>query len=426
MPDQPLPLAGVRVIDITHFLAGPYLTRCLAALGAEVIKVERPPAGEESRTHPYHVDGQSGYFLQQNMGKKGVCLNLKDPRGLEVLRRLVRIADVLVENYRPGVLDRLGLGYPDLSAINPGLVYCSVSAYGRTGPYAGRAGYGLLAEAQSGVMDLVGVPGEPPPVLRLPIADGFAGIHGVAAVSAALVGRHATGRGRHIDIALYDCMVALHEFAIQHYTLSGGTDILTRSGYDLPQSTAYGVFTARDGYVAIAAHMDEAWKRMARLMGGEALAADPRFHDTLGRNTHREEILQRIGEWVMAQPSLKECVAALDAAGVPCAPVQRIDQVVADPQVRARGMLFEQEHPVLGRVTLPNVPFTFSDADVTPRTPAPLLGQHNREILCTILGYSAAQVAEMERDGVLHAEEAVGRLPGNRTAPEPSPSIGSR
>src|SRR3990167_11135230 len=216
MPDQPLPLAGVRVIDITHFLAGPYLTRCLAALGAEVIKVERPPAGEEARSHPYHVDGQSGYFLQQNMGKKGVCLNLKDPRGLEVLHRLARIADVLVENYRPGVLDRLGLGYAELSAVNPGLIYCSVSAYGRTGPSAGRPGYGLLAEAQSGVMDLVGVPGEPPPVLRLPIADGFAGIHGVAAVCAALVGRHATGRGRHIDIALYDCMVALHEFAIQH------------------------------------------------------------------------------------------------------------------------------------------------------------------------------------------------------------------
>ncbi len=416
MADQPLPLAGVRVVDMTHFIAGPYLTRCLAALGAEVIKVERPPAGEEARTHTYHVGGQSGYFLQQNMGKKGVCVNLKDPRGLEILRKLVRVSDVLVENYRMGVLDRLGLGYTDLSAINPGLIYCSVSAYGRTGPYAEKPGYGLLAEARSGVMDLVGVPGEPPPILRLPIADGFAGIHGVAAVCAALVGRHHSGRGQHIDIALYDCMVALHEYAIQHYTLSGGSDILARSGYDLPQSTPYGIFAARDGDLAITAHMDEAWKRVARLIGGEALAADPRFHDTAGRNAHREEILGRIREWVMAQPSLKECVASLDAAGVPCAPVQRIDQVVADPQVRARGMMIEQEHPVLGRVTLPNIPFKFSDVDVTPRTPAPLLGQHNREILCTILGYSAAQVAELERDGVLRAEEAVGRLTSHRPA----------
>ena len=414
MAYESLPLTGVRVIDITHFLAGPYLTRCLAALGAEVIKVERPPTGEEARTHPFHVNGQSGYFLQQNMGKKGVCVNLKDPRGQEILRKLARVSDVLVENYRLGVLDRLGLGYPELAALNPALIYCSVSAYGRTGPYADRPGYGLLAEARSGIMDLVGVPGERPPMLRLPIADGFAGIHGMAAVCAALVGRQRTGRGQHIDIALYDCMVALHEFAIQHYTLSGGTDILTRSGYDLPQSTPYGVFTARDGYVALAAHMDEAWKRMARLMGGEELAADPRFHDTVGRNAHREEILRRIGEWVKAQPSLKECVAALDAAGVPCAPVQPIDQVVADPQVRARGMLIEQEHPVLGRVTLPNVPFKFSDADITPRTPAPLLGQHNREVLRGLLEYSAEQVAEMERDGVLHAEEAVGRLADNQ------------
>jgi crotonobetainyl-CoA:carnitine CoA-transferase CaiB-like acyl-CoA transferase len=164
--------------------------------------------------------------------------------------------------------------------------------------------------------------------------------------------------------------------------------------------------------------MDDAWKRLARLIGGEGLAADPRFHDTVGRNTHREEILRCIREWVMAQPSLKDCAAALDAAGVPCAPVQRIDQVVADPQVRARGMLFEQEHPVLGRVVLPNVPFRFSDADVTPRTPAPLLGQHNRGILCTILGYSAAQVTEMERDAVLHAEEAAGRLPRNPAEPK--------
>jgi crotonobetainyl-CoA:carnitine CoA-transferase CaiB-like acyl-CoA transferase len=410
MPDQSLPLAGIRVIDFTHFLAGPYLTRCLAALGAEVIKVERPPAGDEARTHPYLLNGQSGYYLQQNMGKKGLCLNLKDPRGLEVLHKLTRVSDVFVENYRPGVPDRLRLGYQELSTINPALIYCSVSAYGHTGPDAGRPGYGLIAEAKSGVMDLVGVPGEAPPLLRVPVADMFAGIHGVAAVCAALVGRQATGRGRHIDMALYDCMVALHEFAVQCYTLSGGKEILVRSGHDLPQSSPYGVFPARDGYIGIAAHMEDGWKRLATLLGGESLAADPRFKDLAGRNAHREELLQRIREWTLAQPSLKECVAGLDAAGVPCAPVQRIDQVVADPQVRARGMVFEQEHPVLGRILMPNVPFKFSDVDVTPHTPAPLMGQHNREILGELLEYAPAQIAELERDGVLYAEEAVGRL----------------
>lgn len=411
MTSDSRPLAGIRVVDITHFLAGPYMTRCLAALGAEVVKIERPPTGEEGRAHPYHIKGQSGYHLQQNVGKKGLCLNMKTPAGLTIVRRLIGVSDVLVENYRPGVLDRLGLGYRDAVDVNPALIYCSISSYGHTGPSAGKPGYGLLAEAQSGVMDLVGVPGEKPPVLRLPIADGFAGTHAVAAVCAALVGRHRTGRGCHIDIALYDCMVALHEFAIQHYTLSGGTDVLTRSGYDLPQSTAYGVFAARDGYVAIAAHMDEAWKALARLMGGEALAADPRFHDTVGRNAHREQILRWIDEWVLAQPSARACVARLEAAGVPAAVVQRIDEVVRDPQTQARGLLFEQEHPVLGRVTLPMVPFRFSDVDVTPRTPAPLLGEHNQEIVGALLGYSEREVAELEQAGVLHAEEAVHHLP---------------
>lgn len=409
MAQQPRPLEGIRVIDFTHFLAGPYLSRCLAAFGAEVIKVERPPAGDEARTHPYLRQGQSGYYIQQNMGKKGLCLNLKDPRGLQALQKLARVSDVFVENYRPGVLERLHLGYADLSALNPALIYCSVSAYGHSGPEAGRPGYGIIGEAKSGVMDLVGVPGEAPPLLRVPVADMFAGIHGVAAVCAALLGRQTTRRGQHIDMALYDCMVALHEFAVQCYTLSGGTEILERSGHDLPQSTLYGVFETPDGYLGIAAQVDDAWIRLARLVGGEALAADTRFHSLAGRNAHREELLQRIREWTMAQPSLKECVAALDAAGVPCAPVQRIDQVVADPQVRARGMLFEQEHPVLGRITMPNVPFKFSEVDVTPRRPAPLLGEHNREILTTTLGYSGAEVEALERDGVLYAEAAVQR-----------------
>lgn len=399
------PLAGVRVIDITHFVAGPYMTRCLAAFGAEVIKLERPPDGDEARAHPYHRGGQSGYHLQQNMGKKGLCVDMKDPRGLEVVRRLVAVADVLVENFRQGVLDRLGLGWNDVSMLNPRLVYCSISAYGRTGPSAAKPGYGILAEAQSGAMDLVGVPGQKPPVLRLPIADTLGGIHAVAAVCAALVGGRTTGRGRHIDVALYDCMVALHDYAVQYYLMSGGAEVLTRSGHDLPQSTPYGVFTARDGYVAIAGHMNEAWKALARLVGGDPLATDPRLQDLAGRNAHHDEILPLIDRWVAAQPSARACVARLEAAGVPAAVVQRMDEVVSDPQTLARGLLVEQEHPVLGRVTVPNVPFKFSDVDLTLRTPAPLLGQHNREILTDLLGYDGAGVDALEAAGVLHAEK---------------------
>jgi crotonobetainyl-CoA:carnitine CoA-transferase CaiB-like acyl-CoA transferase len=409
MATQPLPLTGISVIDYSHFLAGPFLSRCLAALGADVIKVERPTAGDAGRAHQYFINGQSGYFLQQNMGKKGLCVNLKDPRGLEMLHKLVEKADVFVENYRPGALDKLGLGYDELSRLNPKLVYCSVSAYGHTGPDAARPGFGLIAEAKSGAMAQLGVAGEMPPLLRIPIADMYAGIHGVAAVCAALVGRATTGKGQHIDVALYDCMVSIHDYAVQAYTLSGGKEIPVQTGHDLPESTVYGVFAARDGYLVIAAQVDDAWKRLARLIGGDELAADKRFLDPASRNANRAQALEYVRDWTMAQASRKACIAALDGAQVPCAPVQRIDEVLADPQIAARGMIVEQDHPVLGRVKLPNLPFRFSDCDTSPRSVAPLMGQHNREIASS-LGYLPADIDAMERDGVLYAETAVGEL----------------
>lgn len=405
MATQSLPLSGLRVIDYTHFLAGPYLSRCLAGMGAEVIKVERPKDGDAGRQHPYFVAGQSGYFLQQNMGKQGLCVNLKDPRGHKLMLELVRTADVFVENYRPGALEKLGLGYEALAKLNPRLVYCSVSAYGHTGPDASRPGFGLIAEAKSGAMAMVGVPNAPPPLFRMPIADMYAGIHGVAAVCAALIGRATTGKGCHIDMALYDCMVGMHDYALQCYTMSGGKEIPVQTGHDLPHSTVYGVFAARDGNMAIAAQVNDAWKRLALLVGGEALAADPRFHSPEGRNSNREEVLGYVSAWTIRH-TVAECVAALDAADVPSAAVQNIDAVMADPQIHARGMIIEQEHPVLGKVRLANVPFNFSNCDVTPRTVAPLLGQHNREIAASV-GFPAAEIESMVRDGVLYAEEAV-------------------
>lgn len=409
MSARSLPLAGIRVIDYSHFLAGPHMSRCLAALGADVIKVERPVAGDAGRASPTMVDGHSGYFMQQNMGKQGLCINLKDPRGLELLHKLTDTADVFVENYRPGALEKLGLGYEELSQRNPRLVYCSVSAYGHTGPDAERAGFGLIAEAKSGAMSLIGVPGEPPPLFRMPIADMYAGMYGVSAICAALLGRANSGRGQHIDIALYDCMVSMHDFAAQSYLMSGGRELPVQTGHDLPQSTVYGVFAAPDGYLVIAAQVDDAWKRFARLIGGEAYAAQARFHDQAGRNRNRAEILAKVREWTMSQPSVKACCAALDAAGVPAAPVQTIDQVLADPQTLARGMVIEQDHPLLGKIKLPNLPIRMSACDTSPRSPAPLLGQHNREIAASV-GYSDQQIDVLVAQGVLYAEAAVGRL----------------
>ena len=401
---HPPPLRGIRVIDYSHFLAGPFLSRCLAAMGAEVVKVERPTAGDGGRAHPYFIDGHSGYFLQQNMGKRGLCVNVRDPRGLELMHRLVDGADVFVENYRPGALDRLGLGYADLSARNPRLVYCSISAYGHSGPDADNPGFGLIAEAKSGAMAMIGVPGEAPPLFRIALADMYTGIHGVAAVNAALLGRMTSGRGQHIDLALYDCMVSIHEYAVQCYTLSGGKEVPVQTGHDLPESTVYGVFPGRDGNLVITAQTDAIWLRLAKLVGGDALAADTRFHGPEGRNAHREEILATIRAWTMGQPSVQACLDALDAAGVPGAKVQGIDDVLADPQIRARGMVIEQDHPVLGRIRMPNLPFRFSGFELPVPAVAPAIGEHNRSIAAS-LGYTDGEIASMIADGVLYQED---------------------
>lgn len=406
---QSLPLKGIRVIDYSHFLAGPYVGRCLAAMGAEVIKVERPGFGDAGRQHAHVIDDQqSGYFLQLNMGKQGVSVNMKDPRGKAFMQKLCDSADVFIENYRPGALDKLGLGYKELSERNPKLVYCSISAYGHTGPDSHRAGFGLIAEAKSGIMQMVGVPGEAPPLLRISLGDMYTGIHAVAAINAALLGRVSSGKGQHIDMALYDTLVSMHEYAVQCYTLSGGKVLPQQTGHDMPTSTLYGVFRAKDGDLVIAAQVDEAWIRFASMLeqngGPVGFGSDVRFHSLNGRNLHREEILPIVKAWV-AQRSVSAVLALLDGIDVPSAKVQRIDEVINDPQIQARGMLLEQQHPRFGTLKLPNLPFRFSDCDTTVpmKQVAPDIGQHNAQIART-LGYSEADIQAMQADGVLFSK----------------------
>ncbi|HEX2519623.1 MAG TPA: CoA transferase, partial [Castellaniella sp.] len=318
---QDSPLKGIRVVDYSHFLAGPYVGRCLAAMGAEVIKVERPGAGDAGRRHAAILDDQqSGYFLQLNMGKKGVSVDLKDPRGKDFMLRLCDSADVFIENYRPGVLDKLGFGFEALSRRNAKLVYCSISAYGHTGPDSHRAGFGLIAEAKSGIMQMVGTPDAPPPMLRIALGDMYTGIHAVAAINAALLGRTTSGRGQHIDMAMYDALVSMHDYAVQCYTLKG--QLPEPAGHDLPTSTLYGSFRASDGDLVIAAQVDEAWKRFAALIeahgGPGGFGTDARFHTTNGRNAHRTEILAVVEPWVAARP-VAQVLGLLDAIDVPCA-----------------------------------------------------------------------------------------------------------
>ncbi|MGF6817811.1 crotonobetainyl-CoA:carnitine CoA-transferase CaiB-like acyl-CoA transferase [Paraburkholderia atlantica] len=404
---QARPLEGIRVVDYSHFLAGPYVGRCLAALGAEVIKVERPGSGDAGRQHATILDDQqSAYFLQLNMGKRGVSVDMKDPRGKEFMQRLCDSADVFIENYRPGALDKLGLGYAALSERNPGLVYCSISAYGHTGPDAHRAGFGLIAEAKSGIMQMIGNPGEPPPLMRISLGDMYTGIHAVAAINAALLGRVKSGRGQHIDMALYDTLVSMHEYAVQCYTMQGV--LPEQTGHDMPTSTLYGVFRAADGDVVIAAQVDDAWKRFASLVeqhGGPAgFGTDARFHRLNGRNAHREEILAVVKPWVAAR-AVADVLALFDGIDVPCAKVQRIDEVVNDPQIVARGMVIEQDHPRFGKLRLPNLPFRFSDCDTSIREVGPDLGQHNAEVAQS-LGFSAAEIDAMQTQGVLFSKRS--------------------
>ena len=406
---QDLPLKGIRVIDYSHFLAGPYVGRCLAAMGAEVIKVERPGSGDAGRQHAHIIDDQqSGYFLQLNMGKQGVSVNMKDPRGKAFMHKLCDSADVFIENYRPGALDKLGLGYQKLSTRNPKLVYCSISAYGHTGPDSHRAGFGLIAEAKSGIMQMVGVPGEAPPLLRISLGDMYTGIHAVAAINAALLGRMHSGKGQHIDMALYDTLVSMHEYAVQCYTLSGEKVLPVQTGHDMPTSTLYGVFRAKDGDLVIAAQVDDAWVRFARMLeqhgGPDGFGSDTRFHNLNGRNAHREEILAVVKAWV-SQRAVADVLTLLDAIDVPSAKVQRIDEVINDPQIQARDMILEQDHPRYGKLRLPNLPFRFSDCDTnTPmQQVAPDMGQHNVAVAQT-LGYTADEISALQAEGVLFSK----------------------
>jgi crotonobetainyl-CoA:carnitine CoA-transferase CaiB-like acyl-CoA transferase len=320
------------------------------------------------------------------------------------MQRLCDSADVFIENYRPGALDKLGLGYAALSERNPGLVYCSISAYGHTGPDAHRAGFGLIAEAKSGIMQMIGNPGEPPPLMRISLGDMYTGIHAVAAINAALLGRAKSGRGQHIDMALYDALFSMHEYAVQCYTMQGV--VPEQTGHDMPTSTLYGVFRAADGDLVIAAQVDDSWKRFATLVeqhgGPVGFGNDERFHSLNGRNANREAILAVVQPWVAGRP-VAEVLALLDSVDVPSAKVQRIDEVVADPQIVARGMVIEQEHPRFGKLRLPNLPFRFSDCDTSIREVGPDLGQHNEEVAQS-LGFSAAEIDAMQTDGVLFSK----------------------
>ena len=379
-----LPLAGTVVLDLTQVMAGPFCTMILGDLGADVIKIE-PPAGDISRS----MGGASlklrgddhAPFLALNRNKRSVVLDLKTPADVNRLRALAATADVFVENSRPGVMQRLGVGYDALAAINPRLIYASISGFGDTGPYADRPGFDLIAQAMAGVMSVTGEPDGPPVKCGVPISDLAAGLFAANGILAALIARGRTGRGQRIDTSLYEAALALSAWEATEYW---GTGIAPRpKGSAHRLNAPYQAFRARDGHLTIAALTNQQWVRLCRVLERDALATDRRFATNDARMANTGELVREI-ESALAHSTVAEWVERLLAAGVPAGPILDYAQVFADPHTAARRMIWEVEHPVEGTIRTLGSPVKMSDAQPAVRRPPPLLGEHTREVLATL------------------------------------------
>lgn len=400
-------LAGVRVIDFTNFIAGPIATRFLADMGAEVIKVELPPRSVQTPTR-FNADSPgaaytSVAFALWNRGKKSVCLDFHQPQGLEIAKQLVRRADVVVENFSPGVMQRAGLSYEELCKVNPRIIMCSVSGCGQTGPLARRPGNDHVAQALSGVMDLTGYPDRAPALPGYFIADNNGGVHGATAVCAALFRREKTGRGQHIDISLVEALFHLHDLGLAEHLASHGESKPTRMGSHHPSTAPCGVFEARDGYVVITALIHH-WEHFVKTIGKPELATDPRFAQIPRLVENRLALVPIIEEWLKSFPSRDDALKILNANHILAAPVLSIDQAISQPQFIERKVTREVEHPALGKLQLPITPLHFSESSTEIQGPAPMVGEHNLSVLTAYLGYSAAQVDELTRQGILVCE----------------------
>jgi crotonobetainyl-CoA:carnitine CoA-transferase CaiB-like acyl-CoA transferase len=399
-------LEDIRIIDITRAMAGPYCTMMLGDYGAEVIKIERPGEGDESRGwgppftgQPYGpYPGESAYFLSANRNKYSLTVNLKDPAGLEIIKKLAEVSDVLVENFRTGVLDRMGLGVSDLAEINPGLIYCSISGYGRTGPYRERPGYDAIIQAEGGLMSITGPIEGPPSRVGVPIIDITTGMFAATAILAALHERDDSGLGQHIDISLLDSQVAVLANVASNYLVSGQPP--RRQGNAHPNIAPYESFQARDmGFVLGAANQQQ-WEKLCEAVGEESLKADPRFITNQDRVQNRQELLETLNG-IFAGRDAADWLELFLEAGLPCGPINGLPEVFQHPQVKARGMVQGMIHPTAGEITLPGFPYQLSRTPPEVHRPPPRLGEHNEYILVEILGYSPDDVTHLQRKGTI-------------------------
>jgi len=389
MTSFPLALDGLRVIDLSRVIAGPWCGALLGDLGADVIKVEDTGGGDESRTWPPHKDGEAAAYLLFNRNKRAMTLDLKTPEGVEVVKALVRGADVLLENFRTGTMESFGLGYEGLAEINPRLIYCSVSAFGRTGPRKDSPGYEALMQAFSGIMSITGEPGGQPVRAGVSFLDLSTGILCALGISTALLQRQRTGLGQRVDASLLETAVSLLAFHAEGYLLTGAMPRPLGSGH--PSLSPYRNFRCTDGqWIFIAAANDRFWQKLAHALGRDDLAADPRFTANQGRVQHRAE-LEAILEETIAQREREPLLALLEKADVPATPVNTVDQVMNDPQTIERGIVQRAVHPRLGEIPVVGTPLKFSRMTPGVRRAAPLRGEHTDEILAEC-GYSSDRI----------------------------------
>jgi crotonobetainyl-CoA:carnitine CoA-transferase CaiB-like acyl-CoA transferase len=393
-----LPLDGFRVLDLTRFLSGPYCTMVLAEFGADVIKIEQPVTGDDSRRMAPKVNGESYPFAMPNRSKRSVSLDLKSERGKELFLELAKDADLIIENFRPGVVKRLGIGYEDIKAINPDILYASISGFGQTGPYKERPGFDIMAQGVVGFMRMTGEPGGKPAKIGIAINDIAAGVTAVYSIMAAEMNRRATGEGQYIDISLVDAGLAWTVWESGAYFADG--EVPQATGTRHRRSTPYQAYRTSDGYVVIGANNDRLWLRLINdVLGTPEWAEDPRFATLPDRMKNIDELEREI-EAITTTASTHEWIDKLDKAGVVGGPVLTYDEALQDEHVLSRNMVVDVEHPVIGPMKTIGPPAKFSGIDFSVRGPAPWLGQHTAEVLGEV-GVDEAEIKDLFTEGVL-------------------------
>jgi crotonobetainyl-CoA:carnitine CoA-transferase CaiB-like acyl-CoA transferase len=400
------PLTGFRVLDLSRILAGPWASQMLADLGAEVIKIERPGSGDDTRGWgPPYMPDQSGnatseaaYFHAANRGKQSVCIDMSQPAGQQLIQQLAAHCDVFIENFKVGGLKKYGLDYESMERINPGLVYCSITGFGQSGPYAERAGYDFMIQAMGGMMSVTGEADGQPMKIGVALADVLTGLYASNAIQAALIHRQNSGAGQYIDMALLDVQVATLANQAMNFLASGVSP--QRRGNSHPNIVPYQAFQTGDGHIILAIGNDAQFERFCKLAGRGELAADVRFRSNSDRVRYRDALVPQVAT-IMLQESSADWLEALNAEGIPCGPINNIEQVFADPQVQHRGLQLELDHPDAGRVASVANPIKMSLTPVEYDRAPPLLGQHTDEVLTRLLGMDAQEVSRLKQDNII-------------------------